>query len=1721
MVEAQDDDPFDWEVDHVIQELCSSNRSWLPSPRAQFPDPDQLAIKIRDADYNGEVLLLSLDDEGDLWSDFGITATKYKQTIRTAIRQFRNRSRKFKEHEDFIRKGVVVSSNTNKSTVSPPRFVEASTDQSAGDRGKLYNQLQNGTRSLQDQSETDEPPKKKPRRLDNQDMISTERPAHSAILRTIPTEADTVNLRKGMHQSIQTGEASVNEDRNYHGRLQKLFSKPGAFWGEGKLSSGDVLELNQEAAENDQSFSWGQPWPLGSGRRLHVNGITKRCLRGLSQPETTEDADTLPLFGESSADYFDPDQEAIEREIEEEEEERRRETERFHKSNLQPDAVDACLMQMRDEYTTNWRETKLPVLQRKAHGVWAKARKRGNRHSQILELSKALQSLQKRLDTVLNCLKENVYSKESELRRMGPVLEPPIYEIEKTKWSIEILASKTEPARVTLPRTAEAVSKKARLEQQEDGFDIWSEEEADGLDDFIVDDSSAFLDQHGPQIDADEVTESRVTDVHSKAAPSSETGQSFASTSDDIMIHDLTGPVDGLIELPITEEHRLISDLYGAQIGLEDIQGIVNKGTEHWEHLHNGPRLILTMIHNWSTKRKDKIFEAINNSDNSDQVWQESIALATNIPSDPLTSAPKDSKGKSRRETAIRLSALFDIYTGSKLTTTHKFKKLDPETVKRIGRKKSEFDHFWHFLRRISPWFLEKAEESEVEDDLSNGNDSILTRSQKKKRRQADARKIQKHDTQQTQAQQARRILLRQKLEDSIISTEKRRLIVNESKMEGQGLVFIHEHIAPRIKDHQIDGVRFMWDQITRGTGCLLAHTMGLGKTMQVITLLTAIADAAKSQDETVSVQIPEHLRSLTTLVLCPPGILNNWIDELLVWAPEGILGTICSIDANTQYHERQGIAEDWAAKGGVLVMGYHMLSGMEGKNDDLLDLVLESASLVVGDEAHYLKNSSSKRGRIATLFKTKSRIALTGSPLANKVDEYYSMIDWVAPGFLGKKEDFSSTYAIPIKEGLWKESHAQDRRRARILLVALKKRVAHKVHRRTVGVLKDNLPPKKEFILYLDLVEIQKKAYQTYMRGILDATGTNITQTTVWGMAAVLRELLAHPSVLQRKLQERQKKRMSLPSTASNKQHNSDDLKEPADVIGSVLELLGSGRSFETNSASYKMLVLDKILEEAMKLGENVLVFSHSLLTLNYVESNLCRNKQRACKRLDGDTPPALRQAIVKSFNSNKSQAFLISTTAGGIGLNIYGASRVVILDFQYNPVEEQQAIGRAYRIGQTKKVVVYWLMCDGTYEKNLHQHQVFKIQLASRVVDEKHPMPKADRQLIEWVKECHDVPHRDISVHRGKDPILDSLLDTEVVRSGISSIDTTETFEEEEEDKALSANDQIEADRLAAAQGLAEKATVVANAAAQHLSLPGQHPSEQTWRLPHSFASASAGPVIRPEESSVSAGANSFTLTWNGQPPNNVALDSLRSMLVPSSPFPSAAQQQASPRDLGTSASALPHMVGQANNHSISSPGIQVSVGANAGFPIQPLPAHAQSGYLGQVTAGANFGQQQFQHSAHPLVDSGALQQRSSDPVKSLGLSGTINDQRPNSTPIPNTTQPIMMNAQQRTSADKPLSMKEPARHALQRKLIEVQPSAVGNIDRLLQELDGLLGALPKQKMLTDLLDIVSHNNACAKALADGRISARALAEEGSTSKDKLKDLVLRMSREPDPDV
>jgi SNF2 family DNA or RNA helicase len=200
--------------------------------------------------------------------------------------------------------------------------------------------------------------------------------------------------------------------------------------------------------------------------------------------------------------------------------------------------------------------------------------------------------------------------------------------------------------------------------------------------------------------------------------------------------------------------------------------------------------------------------------------------------------------------------------------------------------------------------------------------------------------------------------------------------------------------------------------------GCLLAHTMGLGKTVQSITLLVAIAEAAQSPDPKVNTQIPLGLRESKTLVLCPPSLIDNWMDELLLWTPPGnILGNFRKLDSSVKSWDRLGVIADWYEDGGILLMGYEMFRKLvlnkktkirepalaPNEHNQVLEHLLQGPNIIIADEAHKMKNASAGVTLAAAQFRSKSRLALTGSPLANNILEYHTMIEWVAPNYLGR----------------------------------------------------------------------------------------------------------------------------------------------------------------------------------------------------------------------------------------------------------------------------------------------------------------------------------------------------------------------------------------------------------------------------------------------------------------------------------------------------------------------------------------------------------------------------------------------------------------------------------------------------------------------------------------------------------------------------------------------
>jgi hypothetical protein len=598
--------------------------------------------------------------------------------------------------------------------------------------------------------------------------------------------------------------------------------------------------------------------------------------------------------------------------------------------------------------------------------------------------------------------------------------------------------------------------------------------------------------------------------------------------------------------------------------------------------------------------------------------------------------------------------------------------------------------------------------------------------------------------------------------------------------------------------------------------------------------LLSAIAEASRSPDESVHSQVPLSLRTSKTLVLCPAGLIDNWMDELLTWAPQGLLGNFRKVDTTIKIFERLRTISEWYHHGGVLILGYEMFRHLydnkkttkreaplsEEDHETVKDQLLEGPNIIVADEAHRMKNAKSGIAQSAAQFRSRSRIALTGSPLANNVAEYHTMIDWVAPNYLGPAVEFRAKYVEPIQEGLWNDSSAADRRKSLKMLGVLKQDLAPKVHRADMSVLRNDLPPKKEFVITVPLTDLQKKVYSLYVQSMVSGNAHTTKSgeflpTTVWHWLAILSLLCNHPECFNKKLNERKedaRKELGTHKSGPSSRSGTDqeeavaaELNAPVWKVGVSQELIVEvTRLFrqETNDLmaidlSNKVKILCQILDASKEAGDKVLIFSQSLPTLDFLEE-LCITQRREYSRLDGSTTISKRQEATKAFNVGMAEVYLISTAAGGLGLNIFGANRVVIFDFKFNPIMEEQAVGRAYRIGQRKPVFVYRFVAGGTFEGCVHNKAVFKTQLASRVVDKKSPVAWARKRVKEFLFEPKEVEQEDLSEFIGMDPlVLDNILASQVHCSTIRGIVQTDTFERDDDDK-LTAEEEKEVDQL-----------------------------------------------------------------------------------------------------------------------------------------------------------------------------------------------------------------------------------------------------------------------------------------------------------------------------------
>jgi SNF2 family DNA or RNA helicase len=237
-------------------------------------------------------------------------------------------------------------------------------------------------------------------------------------------------------------------------------------------------------------------------------------------------------------------------------------------------------------------------------------------------------------------------------------------------------------------------------------------------------------------------------------------------------------------------------------------------------------------------------------------------------------------------------------------------------------------------------------------------------------------------------------------------------------------------------------------------------------------------------------------------------------------------------ITAQMQTEQRLEILNEWynKAQGSVLLLGYELFRILalnpsskrgpalnEVQHEEVKKKLLRGPSIIIADEAHKLKNNDSMINKAVKLLGTKSRIALTGSPLSNNLLEYFAMVDWIAPGYLGEPIEFKANYVEPIEEGLYQGSSLQERKRARVKLAALTKILEPKIHRREIDALQGILQAKTQFVLKVPLTDVQMKIYKAFVKlASPNISAENVSNAKLWAVIAYLQLLCSHPALFQ-----------------------------------------------------------------------------------------------------------------------------------------------------------------------------------------------------------------------------------------------------------------------------------------------------------------------------------------------------------------------------------------------------------------------------------------------------------------------------------------------------------------------------------------------------------------------------------------------------------------------------
>ncbi|HQW93844.1 MAG TPA: DEAD/DEAH box helicase, partial [Ferruginibacter sp.] len=403
---------------------------------------------------------------------------------------------------------------------------------------------------------------------------------------------------------------------------------------------------------------------------------------------------------------------------------------------------------------------------------------------------------------------------------------------------------------------------------------------------------------------------------------------------------------------------------------------------------------------------------------------------------------------------------------------------------------------------------------------------------------------------------------------------------------------------------------------------------------------------------------------SLLTLVVCPTTLIYNWRNEVQKFSP--------SLSFHIHHGSVRSRNVEELQKHNIIITTYGTL------RSDIQVLLKMKFDYVILDESQAIKNPASKVTRAAGLLNARNRLCMSGTPLQNNTFDIFAQMNFLNPGLLGNMEFFRNEFATPID----KFGEQEQKEHLRRLLFPF-------ILRRTKEQVAKDLPDKTETILFCEMEKEQRKVYEAYRNsyrekilGTIDQQGIGKSQLTILQGLMKLRQICDSPAIL------------------------NEEEKYPNHSI----KLDELAREIEENIGNHKALIFSQFLGML------------ALIKKKLVEDNI------PFEYFDGSTSAPDREKAIQNFqNNDECRVFLISLKAGGVGLNLTAADYVYIVDPWWNPAVEQQAIDRTHRIGQTKNIFAYRMICVDTIEDKILELQERKRKLASELIADDASFVKA----------------------------------------------------------------------------------------------------------------------------------------------------------------------------------------------------------------------------------------------------------------------------------------------------------------------------------------------------------------------------------------------------------